>query len=339
MSELQELVGFLNNENPVVKTVALQNLLGYSVTHKHIFRPDGLKPINDLINITLEKGNTNQKVALSILVNVSDDDNVRSFIIKEDEEYIPFIVELIRTDSGNAALFCMLLANLSFNSNFRLAEPQIAVLLLKYIENKPQHDYLSYVFVNYTSKLEGRKFFLKEENLLSIIVFNHSDNVRRKEAGGRILKNLLFSTEYHLKLIEDEKIELLTYILTPLMCSDFCFDDDEEMALPEDLQFLDNKELETNATIIETYLECLLLLCTTKPVRIILREHSVYPIIRELHKVSKNERVLDLCEQLVQFLARDEAPEMPNEESSQSRISEIHDNDEEDEDDQVIEVL
>lgn len=328
---LQQLVGFLGNDNAVVKTVALQNLLGYSATNKDAFKPKGLKPIADLIKITKEKGATNQKIALSILVNVSDDNDVRRFIISDDEQYVQYLIDEIAKDNGNAALMSMLLANLSFETSFKLDETQISSLLAKYVENKPQHEYLSYVFVNYTNRLEGRNYFLKDDRLASIIVFNDSNSEKRKSSSGKILKNLLFNKESHLQLIEDSSINLLTYILSPLMSSSYTLDDDEEFALPDELQFLEDKQRETNPELVEVYLECLLLLCATRPVRVLLREKSVYPVIRELHKGCQEERVADLCEQLVQFLARDEAPE----EEDVKQIEEESDDD----DDKIIEVL
>ncbi|GMM33199.1 Hgh1 protein [Saccharomycopsis crataegensis] len=333
MSELQELVGFLGHENTVVKTVALQNLLGYSASNKDVFRPEGLQPIKDLIKITQEKGATNQKIALTILVNVSDVSEVRQLII-DDEEYLKYIVGEIQNDSPNAALYSMLLANLSFEPTFKLSKDQVEVLLAKYVLNQPQHDYLSLVFVNYTNKLEGRNFFLEDDNLSSIIVFNDSDNEKRKEGSGKLLKNLLFNIDSHLKLIENDQIKLLTYILSPLISSNYTLDDDEEFALPEELQFLQDKQMESNLELVAVYLECLLLLCTTKPVRVAMREASVYPVIRELHKTVNDQRVCELCEEIVQFLAREEAPEQ-----EEAKITEEADDDFSDDDDKMIEVL
>lgn len=296
-----------------------------------MFRPAGLKPIADLVRISLEKGPTNKKIALSILVNVSDDDAVRKYLITEQESFVPHILGKIKNDDENVALYTMLLANLSFNSNLKITPEMASMLLEKYVQNKPHHDYLSYVFVNYTNNLEGREFFLKDDNLLSIIVFNESDNQKRKEGGSKVLKNILFNSEHHLRLVEDEKIKLLTYILGPMISSQYTLDDDEMFALPDELQFLEDKELEKDNDLIAVYLECLFLLCTTRPVRIILREKSVYPVIRELHKMNSYPRVQELCEELVQFLARDEAPE-------EDEVQAIEDEEDLD-DDKIIEVL
>ncbi len=80
------------------------------------------------------------------------------------------------------------------------------------------------------------------------------------------------------------------------------------------------------------------MLCTTRPIREYLREKSVYPLIRELHKNIDIDDVAEICERLVQMLMRDENP---NEEKVEEIPEKIEDGDdyESEGDDEIMEVL
>ena len=106
----------------------------------------------------------------------------------------------------------------------------------------------------------------------------------------------------------NEPVNLLVYLLGPIaLPGNKGLDDDEIMELPDELQFLDdNKQVETVKEIIAVHLESLLLLCSTRKGRDFLRSKSVYPLVRELHKETKDETITELCDRLVQMLKRDE---------------------------------
>ena len=56
-------------------------------------------------------------------------------------------------------------------------------------------------------------------------------------------------------------------------------------------------------------LESLVLLTTTRQGRDILRQKKVYPVIRQMHLVEKDEKVGEAIERIVNMLMRDEAPD------------------------------
>lgn len=77
-----------------------------------------------------------------------------------------------------------------------------------------------------------------------------------------------------------------------------------------DLQLLPpDKKRDTDPSILQTHVETLMLLTTTREGRDTLREIKVYPIIRETHLKVEDEDVREACERLVQVLMRDEEGE------------------------------
>ena len=80
--------------------------------------------------------------------------------------------------------------------------------------------------------------------------------------------------------------------------------------MPEELQLLpEDKERENEIGIVIIYLETIALLCTTRQARDLLREKKVYPVIRELHLISGDNKVIQLCEKIVNLLMRNEEDE------------------------------
>lgn len=259
----------------------------------------------------------------------------------------------------------MLLANLSKSDSFKriltlsrtvpkplstspIAIDQLLDLFVKPGYNaKADFDYLCYLFADMAKHEEGRKHFLtprKEGDdevvpLTKLIVFTeHKSEVRRRGVGSTI-KNVAFDVHAHPRLLSaeavDDGINLLPYILLPLMGPEEYNDEDTEGML-EDLQLLPpDKEREKDNEILKTHLETLLLLTTTRQGRDRLREIKVYPIVRELHLQVDDEEVREGCDRLVQVVMRDEEGEgeQPNEE--RNRVQEV----EEDEEDEIIEVL
>jgi len=66
------------------------------------------------------------------------------------------------------------------------------------------------------------------------------------------------------------------------------------------------KTCEQDSDILKMLLECLLLLCQSKPSRIELRKRKVYPIIRNLDETIEAEEINAVIYEIVDFLARDE---------------------------------
>jgi len=111
------------------------------------------------------------------------------------------------------------------------------------------------------------------------------------------------------------------------------YDDTDSANMPAEMQLLPpDKERDSDSTIIETHLESLMLLTTTRDVREKMREVGVYPVVREVHLAVDDEAVKDVCERLVDVLQRDEAPEGGEmEEGGTEKIREIVDEEEDEE--------
>lgn len=203
------------------------------------------------------------------------------------------------------------------------------------------YDYLSYPFADLSKHDEGRRHFLnarKEDSdivpLTKLIVFTEHKSTIRRRGVANTIKNAAFDIQSHPKLLRSEAdggIGLLPYILLPLMGDEEYADEDTEGMLDE-VQLLDpDKKREPQNDIIQTHLDTLMLLTTTREGRQRLRDVKVYPIVRELHLQVEDDGVREGCDRLVQVLMRDEEGEAP---ADRLAIQEV-----EDEDEQIIEVL
>lgn len=173
-------------------------------------------------------------------------------------------------------------------------------------------DYLSYLFADLAKHEEGRQYFLTKQEydgvvpLTKLTVFTeHKSNIRRKGVASTI-KNVAFEIDSHSELLAEDEINILPYLLLPIMGNEEYADDESTDMLP-DLQLLPpDKARESDPQIIQTHLETLMLLTTTRIGRDRLREIQVYPIIRETHMHVEDDGVREACERLVQVLMRDE---------------------------------
>lgn len=219
-------------------------------------------------------------------------------------------------------------------------------------------DHLSYLFADLTKHAELRHHFVCRQDYDGVIpitklkVFTeHKSAIRRKGVASTI-KNVAFDVPSHPLFISEDEIDILPYILLPITGNEE-YDLEETMAMLPDLQLLPpDKQRDSDPNIIQTHVETLLLLSTTRAARDRMREVKVYPIIRETHARVQNENVQEVCERLVQMLMGDEVDENPEPEP---RVKEIGDAEEEgaaesrkkvdddadgddDDDDQIVEV-
>lgn len=176
-------------------------------------------------------------------------------------------------------------------------------------------DYLSYLFADLAKHASGRQYFLTIQPydsvvpLSKLIVFTeHSSHIRRLGVASTI-KNTTFETSSHGQFLSEDEIHILPYLLLPIMGNEEYSDEDSENMLPE-LQLLpEDKKREPDCAILQTHVETLMLLTTTRPGRDVLREIQVYPIVRETHLQVEDDGVREACERLVQVLMRDEEGE------------------------------
>lgn len=200
-----------------------------------------------------------------------------------------------------------------------LAIDQLLDLFVKGAEgtyNKDANfDYLSYLFADLAKHTNGRQYLLTKQPydsiipLSKLIVFTeHSSHIRRRGVASTI-KNTAFETASHAQFLSEGEINILPYLLLPIMGNEEYSEEDSATMLP-DLQLLpDDKKRETDCAILQTHIETLMLLTTTRLGRNVLREVSVYPIVRETHLQVEDEGVREACERLVQVLMREEEGE------------------------------
>lgn len=203
-------------------------------------------------------------------------------------------------------------------------------------------DYLSYVFADISKHEEGRAYFKTEQSydsvipITKLIVFTeHRSHIRRKGVASTI-KNVAFEIDWHPQLISEDGVNILPYLLLPIAGPEE-FDDEDSSAMLPDLQLLPpDKERESDAEIIVTHLETLLLLTTTREGRDKMREVKVYPLVRECHLHVTDEKVQEACDRIVQVIMRDEVGEGGDDEAAMEAARKKV---EEDEDQKVVEVF
>ncbi|KAH7150131.1 hypothetical protein B0J13DRAFT_471978 [Dactylonectria estremocensis] len=358
-TELEELVGFIAHPNPQLRQVAIVNCVPYSTTDPAIFKASDLQAVKHLKILVKDHPNVSEH-AVNILVNLSGDQEVLENLATDEEFLDLLFARIVNPEEHNANFLSMLLANLvkwdGFKdvTNRKQKAPeelgsdesvlnQLMDLFVKgqdgTYNKKANFDYLSYVFADLSKHTEVRKYFLEAQKydgvlpLTKIKVFTeHKSDIRRKGVASTI-KNVAFEIDSHPSLLSDEEIDILPYILLPIMGSEE-YDDDETMDMLPDLQLLPpDKKRDSDNTIVQTHVETLTLLTTTLPGRELLRKIKVYPIIRETHMRVHDEDVQEACDRLVQVLARDEALEGEDtEKAPESRVQEV------DEDDELVEV-
>lgn len=318
----------------------------------------------------MDKGKTIVQQAMTCLANLCENLTIRDLIANDDLFVKNLIHEILNIDNRNADISTILLTNISKNDKIikvldydfpdlvekKAFESSNAMNCLvdifvkgfdRNLNKYANYDYLSYFFADISRFKRGREFFIKQQDydgvvpISKLLVFTEKyDSKIRREGVASTIKNCLFDLDSHLFLLTDESVNLLPYLLLPIVSSkDTELDEDELFNLPDELQFLpEDKVRDPSVDIIIIHLESLLLLCSTKQIREYLRGKSVYPLIRELHKNVDNEDIADLCERIVQMLMRDEDPE-----NKVERLPEIkHEDDEDyesDGDDQIVEVL
>ncbi|KAK6341706.1 hypothetical protein TWF696_008774 [Orbilia brochopaga] len=337
-SPIEELVGFLASPRQEIRMIACGNLVGYSSGPQNsIFKPPGLKPIRDL-KILVRDHPAISANAVTILMNVSDDTAVLEQLANDDS-FLELLLSLITNPSyPGADGIAMLLSNMAKHdsipekllrlkrdkpkpewnvSNSENAMDQLMDLFVKGSEKtlnkQADFDYLSYLFADITRHAEGRKHFVEAQEydnvipLTKLIVFTEHKSLIRRKGVASTIKNALFDIQSHPTLISESEVNILPYLLLPLMGSEE-YPDEESLDMPSEVQLLPpDKERESDKSIVSTHLESIMLLTTTREVRDTLREKQVYPIIREVHLALEDDTVRDVCERLVNVLKREEA--------------------------------
>ncbi|KAK7206303.1 hypothetical protein BZA70DRAFT_276256 [Myxozyma melibiosi] len=343
-TEIEELVEFLHSPQPMIRNIALQNLVGFSSGPQNtIFLQDNLRPIKDLQIIAMSKDPSIVKDALTILANMSEYIKIRK-MLAENEMFVTYVVQsIVKPDEPNADLFCVLLANIAKDDAiagiFKIKATQTSADLKshmaidqlvdcfvkgaeKKLNKKATFDYLAFVFADISRLNEGRKYFSTAQSyddvvpLSKLLVFTEYDNDVRRAGVASTIKNTLFELSEHINLLDQESVNILPYLLLPLAGPED-LPEDELDELPEELQLLPpDKTREKDHEIICVHVESLVLLGATQYGRDFMRSTGVYPIVRELHLAVEDENVREICERFVQLIMADE----PNRKSDEQRL-------------------
>ncbi|KAL2167393.1 hypothetical protein VTG60DRAFT_1343 [Thermothelomyces hinnuleus] len=351
-TELEELVGFIAHPNPSIRKVAAENLVPYSTEQPSIFKRDELLPVKHLKFLIRDHPEIAEH-AITILINLTSDRSVLEYVAT-DERFLGILLgNLVDPSEANANLLAMLLANIAKWDGLKdivsrkqdppkalqsheLVLNQLLDLFVKGADGtynkQADFDYLAYVFADLSKHPEIRQFFLTKQEYDDVVPINkikvfteHKSDIRRKGVAS-IIKNTAFDVPAHPAFLDEDQINIMPYILLPITGNEE-YDEEETMGMLPDLQLLPpDKQRDPDHKIIQTHVETLTLLTTTREGRDYMRRINVYPIIRETHLRVDDEGVREACERLVQVLMRDEAE--PGAEGA----------DEEDDDERVVEV-
>ena len=334
--DLVDLVGFIDHGNVEVRKQAIAALKELSPTHPNIFKTDDLLPVKKLEMLVRDYPKIARDV-LDILINLTNDRDVLAHLSADDRLLEELLTRITDPKEPNADHVAMLLANLGKEDNmkrlFKLGRDtpeglqsseriidQLFDLFVKGADGtynpNANFDYLCYLFADIAKHEEGRQYFLTKQAydgvipLTKLTVFtSHKSDVRRKGVAS-VIKNVAFETEKHPLFFDEEEINILPYLLLPLVSGGDQFSDEDMEDMLDDLQLLEpDKERERDAEIVKTHVETLMLLTTTRDGRDILRKIKLYPVIRELHLGVDDEGVREACERIVQVLMRDEEGE------------------------------
>ncbi|KAL7266197.1 Protein hgh1 [Rhizina undulata] len=360
VSELEELVDFLGSPRSQIRQIALDHLVGYTMgPQSSVFKSDGLKPIKNL-KVIVNDIAPRAKNALTMLVNLSDDKAVLEELAMDDAFLELLLSKITDPEYPNADLVAMLLANLAKSDDIQRilylkravptkgnvstssnAMDQLMDCFVKGVEKglnkEADFDFLAYFFADISRLSQGRKYFITKQPydgvipISKIIVFTEHKSVIRRKGVASTIKNSCFDVPSHKAFLNEDEVNLLSYVLLPL-CGPEEFDEDDMLDMLPDLQLLPpDKQRESDMSIIVTHLETLLLLTTTREAREYLRKVNVYLVVKVTHLAVDDEDVQDACDRLVQVLMRDEEAEEMGE-----RVKKVNNDDD---DEVVVEIL
>ena len=111
--------------------------------------------------------------------------------------------------------------------------------------------------------------------------------------------------------MDTDKVNLLPYLLLPLMGNEEYADEDTDGMLDEVQLLPPDKARDSQNDIMRIHLDTLLLLTTTREARDEMRKIKVYPIIRECHLQVEDDEVREGCDRIVQMLMLQDPHQFP----------------------------
>lgn len=323
MEELGELVGFLVNSKPEVRQIALQHLVSFTGSS------DGreqLKPTPVLPNLCRLLGDLRPiaTLAYTCLINLSEDNEYAGMMLQRPRFCVSLVRNLTNEEHQLGELDVLLLNNLTrleegSRQLLQVGESLEGFYLEKLVEilvskrgdeRKDPYAWIARVLMNVSQLPEARKILLDEKrdifkDLLKDI--QHRNPIRKRAVLGAI-KNCCFEQRKHAWLLAEDKVNILPYLLYPLVGPEPLSEDDIE-GMPAFLAKLGpNKMREEDVESRKLLVEALTLLTGTRRGRDFMRAKKAYPIVRDAHRVEDNEAIGELYFILVDHLMRDEEP-------------------------------
>ncbi|XP_026760039.2 protein HGH1 homolog [Galleria mellonella] len=323
---LNEILEFLKPEARIdLKHISLDHLVGLSGTEEGICTLlQNEQIIRNVIELSDDKVEEIAKNALLLLVNITATAKGAAELLKYKPNTHKNILELLigyvlNPQKRNADAACMILSNVTRLENQleicidtflpHLNDILNAFVNIEFNKKGSNLNYLAPMFSNLSCSSRIRKWLTEESPhvpLIKLLPFcNFDQSVIRRGGALSTIRNLSLDTEYHTFLLSTE-LDLLTYLLSPLMGNEDYPDEEMDM-LPIALQYLPKeKKRETDVDIRKIVLETLNKLCSKRHGREILRENGVYYVLREYHKWEKDPKVLLTCENVVDILIQKE---------------------------------
>jgi hypothetical protein len=347
--QVGELVGFLTNSKPEVRQIALQHLRSFTAADdgRELLRPTPILPnlcrlLGDLRPIAT--------LAYTCLINLSEDNEFTLQLLQRPRFCVTLVRNLMNEEHQLAELDVLLLNNLTrFEEGSRqllqVGEEMEGFYLEKLIEilvskrgdeKKDPYAWIARVLMNASQLAETRRILLDEKrdifkDLLKDI--QHRNPIRKRAVLGAI-KNCCFEQRKHNWLLAEDKVNILPYLLYPLVGPE-PFREDEIEGMPAFLTRLGpNKMREEDLESRKLLVEALTLLTGTRRGRDFMRAKQAYPIIRDAHKVEENEAIGELFFLLVDHLIRDEEP-LPAEQPAE-RIESVEPEPEKEQEEEVM---
>ncbi|RHY18126.1 hypothetical protein DYB25_003961 [Aphanomyces astaci] len=345
--EVTELVEFLSNPRADVRQSAIQLTVGLTGTDsgiQQLIKADAVKALCRLIGDM----NAIARDAIHALVNITaTHPGACENALKHD--IVNRLMNQLDSDFQHKDLSVMLLANVTTtpegakalvtnDAKYSVREVILQNLTVRFLESEPEPDgidpttnepkwdddyqYVANVLANITQLEEGRAFLLRlrtkqgqpgqVQSLVHVLLPQvHSANVIRRRGIIQALRNLCFDSDNHFFLYDT--LDIVVHLQRRLAGPEPLEDADKVGMSSSVLAVLGpKKKRETDAQVRKDIVECLLLLCSSRNGRNILRQKKVYPIIRNAHLVEADEDVSEQIYKLVDFLIRDEEGEEPD---------------------------
>jgi hypothetical protein len=239
-----------------------------------------------------------------------------------------------------------LLCNLTKHSHPSISPERLLPVLVRLLQAGSSanpnctFEYCASAIADLTTLPEGRKFFLdglsSGTDLLTCVLipdlqgFHSKDDASqeppskrpaqtkngsciRRGGAAAAIKNCLLDVNHHDEILNREEMAeangaffLIGALASRLLSPESKLDEEELQKLPMELRILDRNP-ESDRAIRAIIIESLIALGTTRRGRDCMRKKSIYPILREWHKIESEECLSELLVRLVELLIRDES--------------------------------